>query len=62
MAQLGAAELPVGWVSALGMVVWVLQTGLCPFGFGSLASWAVGVPSLVATEMLQVQRVFHSFK
>lgn len=57
MAWLGTAELPVGWVSDLGMVVWVLQTGLCPFGFGSSASWAVGVPSLVATEILEVEHV-----
>lgn len=62
MAGLGTAELPVGWVSALEMVVWMLQTELCPFGFRSSASWTVGVPNLVATEILEVQHVFHSFK
>lgn len=30
MAWLGTDELLVVWVSALEMVVWVLQTGLCP--------------------------------
>lgn len=41
-------------------VVWVLQTGLCPFV--SSASQAVGVPSVVAIEILGVQHVFHGFK
>lgn len=40
----------------------MLQTGLHPLGFGSTASWAVNVPNLAATEILEVQRVFHSFK
>lgn len=52
----------MGWVSALGMVVWSLQSQLCPFGFGSSASWAVGVPRLVTTEVLEVEQLFYSFQ
>lgn len=36
--------------------------GVCRAVFGYTALWAVGVPSLVATEILEVQYVFHSFK
>lgn len=39
-----------------------LPWGWCRAVFGYTALWAVGVPSLVATEILEVQHVFHSFK
>lgn len=42
----------MGWVSGDG--------GVCRavFAFGCTALWAVGIPSLVATEILEVQRVY----
>lgn len=55
---------------ALLCVAWAAcGVGFCPgdggvcmavFGFGYTALWTVGVPSLVATEILEVQHVFHS--